>query len=198
MGETFGFEAWLLARFHGSWYPWSVYASDSVNVVPALALVYAYLVDRRRAYAVLAAVLLACAVTTVLKPLVGEPRPFEVGVVRPLVAADHPFWSFPSGHAARAFSLAAACTFERVGPWPLLWVWAVAVGVSRVTLGVHWPHDVVAGAAVGVVSAWYVRRTRGAWVRLFSSLDPVGPRLERWLRARRLRSRYPGRVVSGR
>ncbi len=187
-----GVEALILTRFHGAWYPWSVYVSDTVDTVPAFTLVYTYLKDRRKAYVILGALAVACAITLMLKPLVSEPRPFTVGVVKPLITADHPFWSFPSGHATRAFALAASCTLERIGPWPLFWLWTIAVGTSRVTLGVHWPHDVLAGAAIGVFSAWYVHRTRNAWIRLFSTLP--------WARdskdmARRLKTRYRGRVV---
>jgi len=59
--------------------------------------------------------------------------------------------AFPSGHAARAFLL-AALGFALGPAWlgPVLAVWAVLVAVSRVALGVHYASDVVAGAALGV------------------------------------------------
>jgi undecaprenyl-diphosphatase len=61
--------------------------------------------------------------------------------------------SFPSGHAARAF-LIAALALGLVPGWVaiLLWIWAPLVAVARVAMGVHYVSDVVAGAALGIVS----------------------------------------------
>jgi membrane-associated phospholipid phosphatase len=62
--------------------------------------------------------------------------------------------SFPSGHAARSFLIAALASF--LGPgWlaVLLWVWAPLVALARVSMGVHYVSDIVAGALVGVVVA---------------------------------------------
>lgn len=59
--------------------------------------------------------------------------------------------SFPSGHAARAFMLAAVA----VALGPVWWtvgmvMWAALVSLARVAMGVHYLSDVVAGAALGV------------------------------------------------
>ena len=62
--------------------------------------------------------------------------------------------SFPSGHAARAFLIAVLATF--LGPtWlaTLLWVWAPLVSLARVSMGVHYVSDVLAGAIFGVLVA---------------------------------------------
>jgi undecaprenyl-diphosphatase len=57
--------------------------------------------------------------------------------------------SFPSGHSATAFAAATAVAIlcPRMRPWAL--AIAAAVALSRVYLRVHFPLDVVAGAAVG-------------------------------------------------
>lgn len=62
--------------------------------------------------------------------------------------------SFPSGHAARAFLIAALAT--GLGPpWlaTLLWIWAPLVSLARVAMGVHYVSDILAGAVLGIVVA---------------------------------------------
>lgn len=62
--------------------------------------------------------------------------------------------SFPSGHAARSFFIAAVAT--GLGPAGLavaLWIWAPLVALARVAMGVHYVSDVVAGAVFGVIVA---------------------------------------------
>ncbi len=59
-------------------------------------------------------------------------------------------FSFPSSHATNNFALAAALSYH----YPR-WAWAfggmaAAVAYSRVYLGVHYPGDALAGAALGV------------------------------------------------
>ena len=58
-------------------------------------------------------------------------------------------FSFPSGHTMAAFLLAGLCVAQ-LGIIALpLYVWASAVGASRVILGVHFPSDILAGAVIG-------------------------------------------------
>jgi undecaprenyl-diphosphatase len=57
--------------------------------------------------------------------------------------------SFPSGHAASAFAFAVAASREMPPAAPLLLPLASAVSYSRVYVGVHYPSDVLVGAAVG-------------------------------------------------
>ena len=92
-----------------------------------------------------------------LKRLVAEPRPY---LVHPEIQARLVYsgFSFPSGHAQLSATLwpALATRVRRSWFWALAVVMIAAVSLSRVYLGVHYPHDVVAGILVGLaVGALY-------------------------------------------
>lgn len=80
-------------------------------------------------------------------------RPYEANPrVLPAARALDRF-SFPSGHTLHAvgFSLVAGCYYP--GLWPLLGPFTLLTAVSRVALGLHYPSDVIAGAALGALIA---------------------------------------------
>ena len=64
--------------------------------------------------------------------------------------------SFPSGHAARAFMIAILGTLL-TPPWfaVVLWLWAPLVAFSRVSMGVHYLSDIIAGAVLGILVAFF-------------------------------------------
>lgn len=67
--------------------------------------------------------------------------------------------SFPSGHAARATMLALLAL--GLGPaWfgALLLIWAPLVGLARVTMGVHYLSDILAGMALGAALGFLIAR----------------------------------------
>jgi undecaprenyl-diphosphatase len=75
---------------------------------------------------------------------------------KPLVTAPHDA-SFPSGHAATSFAAAIVLTFY-APRWAPLWILlAVAIGFSRVYVGVHYPLDILGGAVLGVLIATALR-----------------------------------------
>jgi len=65
----------------------------------------------------------------------------------------HNFHSFPSGHTTSAFALVAMIAFafkDKKYGIPLLGIGAM-VGYSRIYLGQHFLHDVVAGSLIGIL-----------------------------------------------
>jgi len=88
-----------------------------------------------------------------LKSKTSRPRPFAVeNAVRAGADPLDPF-SFPSGHTlhAVAFSMVAIAYYPMLA-W-LLVPFTVLVAASRVVLGLHYPSDVLAGAALGALIA---------------------------------------------
>ncbi|MEV5509667.1 bifunctional phosphatase PAP2/diacylglycerol kinase family protein [Streptomyces orinoci] len=101
----------------------------------------------------------------------GRPVLDAVPVIRRL--SRQPFTtSFPSGHAASAAAFATGVALERPGWGLALAPLAASVCFSRVYTGVHYPGDVLAGAALGVGAAFAVR---GLAPALSPSAAPARP-----------------------
>lgn len=62
-------------------------------------------------------------------------------------AADQ--FSMPSGHTSGAFLFVTLLVVHYGAAAAPLYLWSIAVGMSRVSLGVHFPSDTVLGAALG-------------------------------------------------
>ena len=120
-----------------------------------------------------------------LKNIYSAPRPgalldaAQFHLIGPLLEQN----SFPSGHSITAFAAAAAviASAQRaqadgrpslsvnqfVALLALCVATALAVGLSRIAVGAHWPVDVLAGASggwlAGLSGAWWARRHESVW-----------------------------------
>jgi undecaprenyl-diphosphatase len=92
----------------------------------------------------------------ILKIWVARPRPFFVLPNINLVWRERGF-SFPSGHATYAFTM-ATLLFIHSKKFYCLYIVAFSVALSRIYLGVHFPSDVIAGAFIGVALGYLIMR----------------------------------------
>jgi undecaprenyl-diphosphatase len=88
-----------------------------------------------------------------LKTKTSRPRPFQVRAAVTAGAAPLDQFSFPSGHTLHAVSFAILFTAYHPPLAWLVWPFAALVAGSRVVLGLHYPTDVLAGAALGAALA---------------------------------------------
>lgn len=95
-------------------------------------------------------------VVQLVKRAVGRPRPSR-GTSCAALAAEPDRFSFPSGHAAAAMSVAFVYAAWFPGIAAPLVALAGLVGMSRVFLGVHYPGDVLIGQLIAVVTAIMLR-----------------------------------------
>lgn len=138
-------------------------------------------------FSVLVSVLMA----QLLKWVIGRGRPFVGGKANPFNFAPfngtEAYYSLPSSHATTAFALAFA-----VGAlWPRarvpMYLYAVAIALTRLPLLAHHPSDAVAGALVGILGAmtvryWFAARRLGFAIRAGGEIVPLPALLSRFKR----------------
>jgi undecaprenyl-diphosphatase len=112
--------------------------------------------------------LLALGVAQVISHIWERPRPYAAHADAHLFAPASHDPSFPSDHATAGFAIAVALLLRNRRLGVIALVVATLMSVSRVAVGIHYPGDVVAGAAVGTASAlvlWHplVRRPLDAF-----------------------------------
>ncbi len=98
--------------------------------------------------------ILALVIEKSLKHIVNRPRPFiTYPFIEKITSATSP--SFPSGHTSDAFTLAISLSLA-YPKWYIILPslsWAMAVGYSRMDLGVHYPTDIIGSIVIAALSS---------------------------------------------
>ena len=109
-----------------------------------------------------------------IKPLAARTRPYELIQGLEILVSRPRDFSFPSGHSAN--SLTCAWTIFRLAPRkhgvPAL-VLAILIALSRLYVGVHFPTDVLAGAAIGVLLSELTLRALRRALRAWDARHPA-------------------------
>lgn len=150
-------------------------------VVPA-ALLVAFILERRSrfwqaSYMLVSTVLGAGICDLIFKLVVARPRP-------PLHWSDAPVigFAFPSGHAtltvfyiilAYILTRTLSKKWARIAVWSGAMILVLAVGLSRVYLGVHWPTDVLGGWALALFWSGLV-----VTIMPIAKIQSIAPRAE--------------------
>lgn len=109
--------------------------------------------DLRSLAIIVVAVIAGDYLVGVFKHLFGRVRPCHVlAGARVLVGCTSSF-SFPSGHASNVFTAMVFLSIRYRRLTPYLLSFAFAVAYSRVYVGVHYPLDIIGGAALGTAVA---------------------------------------------
>ncbi|MFW6140388.1 MAG: phosphatase PAP2 family protein [Acidobacteriota bacterium] len=150
------------------WVVLNFFSDGLVSFVILLPFIYR---KPRLIWAVFIAAVLFAVFGQGIKHLTRIPRPPQIFSQDEfhLIGPDWGYNSFPSGHAFTAFNLAGVFSLTIRKNWIrfLLVGLASIAAVSRVVAGVHWPADILAGAAMGWITIWIgleiSKKTRWAW-----------------------------------
>lgn len=138
----------------------------------ALLLVLFVIPKTRKAGLIGAAALLMTFIVNnlILKNLIARVRPYEVIEGLKILIGKQGDKSFPSGHTANSMCVGVVLWmisqkyeklgdkklyFPKIAGWFFL-VLSILIGLSRLYVGVHYPTDVIGGAAVAIFDAWVV------------------------------------------
>ncbi len=125
-------------------------------LVAGLALFVAFAKERRREimmviYSLAAAALSRLVITEAIRFFYFNPRPFLFYKITPLLYDNAS--SFPSGHAAFFFALAAIIFLFHKKSGIAYFSGALIISLCRIMAGIHWPIDILGGLIVAIISA---------------------------------------------
>ena len=125
--------------------------------VPLIVLCLTYwCISKRKGFMILSSLMAALLATQVVKAIVRAPRPFQAHpeLIEGGRIETATGYSFPSGHSATGSSFYSSLAYVFRKGWIIAAavILIIAIPVSRMYLGVHWPIDVTVGTIIGLAS----------------------------------------------
>lgn len=130
--------------------------AENLFLVMLLAVLY-WCIDKVKAKRLAWFVLFSAVGNGIVKNIVRMPRPYEIGVVKPLRVETATSYSFPSGHtqAVTSFWTGSMIILKTKVSVILGCVMILLTAFSRLYLGVHWPMDVLGAIGFGLVFVYF-------------------------------------------
>ena len=154
----------LINQFALTWF-WldvlAIFLAEYFGYVLLFSLLF-FLMHRFRKYfkmiieAIISAILARFVIVELVRWIYQRPRPFVENNVNLLLT--HNSFAFPSGHAAFFFAVSTIVYLYNKKAGVFFFISSFLICLARVFTGIHWPLDILAGAAVGILSAWLVHK----------------------------------------
>lgn len=143
----------------------AAFSAEYLGYVLVFVLFIYFLRDQKKYKDVLIKSLLAAVfsrffVTEIIRFFWERSRPFIENNVN-LLLEHSASPSFPSGHAAFFFGFSSMVYFYDKKTGSIFLVASTLVSLARVYGGIHWPSDILAGAVVGIASAYFINKASG-------------------------------------
>ena len=143
---------------------WIIFLTDKFGLILIFGLVIFLFTHKhkedniRNIFVILFSAVIAWFVARAIKFFYFSPRPFEVLDTANVLFEHGGGDSFPSGHATFFSALATSFYFYHKY---LAWIYiigALLIGASRITAGIHWPLDILAGYVLGGIIGCFAYR----------------------------------------
>lgn len=132
---------------------------------------YVYKKNRAVLFMLAATAFFSLATVEALKRIIGRTRPYILfNHITPLISPGGNL-AMPSAHALVLSSLAAFVFFKNRRFGLVLYLAVFLISAARVSAGVHWPSDILAGVIVGSLIGW-VAHIAEKKIFLLKSLSP--------------------------
>jgi membrane-associated phospholipid phosphatase len=136
--------------------------SESIILVVPLIVLYLRYKRNNKVYPLILSLILTWVIVTAIKQTMPESRPCNSLPIH-FIECDDPMQSFPSMHTAIAFTplvfLLPDTTF-----FIIYLAYALIIGFTRLYLGVHYPHDILAGAIISLIIGIFCIKIQGRLV----------------------------------
>ena len=133
--------------------------AEKVFIVSVLSILY-WCIDKVKSKRLAWFVLFGTVGNGLIKNIVRMPRPYDLGVVKPLRVETATSYSFPSGHtqSATSFWAGSMIILKTRASIVLGSIIILLTALSRLYLGVHWPMDVLGAIGFGVIFLYFANQ----------------------------------------